>query len=68
MIDDARLFLSPSPKPHNFLNWPSIADIVRISPDNFDIIIYEDVIYIIPKNVSTRFRNYLQGKISKQNR
>jgi len=66
LIDDARLFLAPPPKPHNFLNWPSLTDIIKLMPDNWDLIEFEDVIYLFPKSINIDFREYLQQGITEK--
>lgn len=48
LIDDARLFLATPPKPHVLENWPTLKHIVKAIPDEWDLIEYEDVFYIIP--------------------
>lgn len=58
LIDDARLFTAPPPKPHNLNVWPTISDICSIIPDYMECNIWDDVIYITPK--SANFRMYLQ--------
>lgn len=56
-IDDARLFLSPPPHPHDITYWPTISQILNvINSGNLDYytIIFEDVIIAMPlqaKNV-----------------
>jgi 16S rRNA G966 N2-methylase RsmD len=64
LIDDARLFLAPPPKPHNFKNWQSLIDIVNILPTNWDLIEYEDVIYLFPKTISIDFKEFIQDDIT----
>lgn len=59
LIDDARLFMAPPPIPHDEKFWPSIADISCVIPRNWDLIIFNDVIYITPKSVA--FRQYIQN-------
>jgi len=59
LIDDARLFLAPPPYPHKIENWPSLIDIVKIMPNDFEIIIFEDVIYIFPKVISQKFKSFI---------
>jgi hypothetical protein len=49
MIDDARLFLSPPPKPHNLGKWPGIADIFGSLPLDRKLFVWNDVIYILPR-------------------
>jgi hypothetical protein len=60
LVDDARLFLKPPPKPHNMHAWPSIVDIARATPDNFDILAHEDVLYFFPSTISDDFKGYIQ--------
>ena len=60
LIDDARLFLAPPPLPHLVENWPSIKQIAGIVPTSFDMLVHEDVIYIVPAEIETP--KYLQGK------
>jgi hypothetical protein len=58
MVDDARLFISPPPLPHDFNNWPTIKEICSVVPDDFDILISNDVIYLTPVRVD--FRSFIQ--------
>lgn len=60
LIDDARLFMAPPPAPHNEKLWPSVADISGVVSPDWDLIIYNDVIYITPKSID--FRKYMLGK------
>ncbi|WP_281755937.1 hypothetical protein [Thermodesulfovibrio yellowstonii] len=64
MIDDARLFLAPPPYPHKFKNWPSVKEIVNIVPDNKEIIIFEDVIYIYNTEYNTKIRSFFQEEVT----
>lgn len=66
LIDDARLFLAPPPSPHVINEWPSLTDIVKIIPDNWELIVFKDVIYIIPESVSYQFKSFLQNLITKE--
>jgi len=66
LIDDARLFLSPPPLPHNYKKWPDIRDIIRLIPSNFDITILEDVIYVYPNSISDKYKNFIQIYITEQ--
>jgi len=50
LIDDARLFMAPPPKPHKIENWPSIKEIVNILPYEWDLIIYN--LYICFQTIS----------------
>jgi hypothetical protein len=51
MIDDARLFLSPPPKPHDADQWPDLLTVLctlaHPQPQRY-IIVYQDVIIAVP--------------------
>jgi len=64
LIDDARLFMAPPPKPHKIENWPSIKDIVNILPHDWDLIVYNDVIYLFPNNFDRKFKDFIQEKVT----
>lgn len=51
MIDDARLFLTPPPKPHKRDDWPSYQELANLLSVNFQraIHIVDDVIIAIPR-------------------
>lgn len=66
LVDDARLFLAPPPKPHKLEHWPTIKIIAEIIPEGWELIIYDDVIYIFPTHVSQEFRQYVQGCVTKK--
>jgi len=51
LIDDARLFLAPPPLPHQLENWPTIKKIASQTPEHYDIVVHDDVIFIAPKSV-----------------
>lgn len=60
LIDDARLFLAPPPLPHKVKNWPAIKQVGDVIPFNFDMIVHEDVIYVVPNEIG--FPEYIQGR------
>ena len=61
LIDDARLFLAPPPKPHNVTVWPSIIEVVcKLRDNNYDAIILEDVIFGYPAKYKEFFTKYFQ--------
>jgi hypothetical protein len=66
LIDDARLFLAPPPHPHKFQNWQSLADIAKSLPDRWEMVEYEDVIYLYPKKIEAAFKTFLQDEITKK--
>ena len=66
LIDDARLFLAPPPYPHNFNNWQSLTDIMKAIPESWELIEFEDVIYLFPKEINNEFKSFLQSIVTKQ--
>jgi len=66
LIDDARLFLAPPPYPHKFQNWPSLTDIAKRLPDSWEMVEYEDVIYLYSKKIDIAFKAFLQDEITKK--
>lgn len=66
LIDDARLFLAPPPHPHKFQNWQSLVDIAKSLPDSWEMVEYEDVIYLYPKKIEAAFKTFLQDEITKK--
>lgn len=55
LIDDARLFLTPPPPPHNPSHWPNIGqveDVLNIPNRKRFVDIYDDVIYAVPNKAS----------------
>jgi len=66
LIDDARLFLAPPPYPHKFQNWQSLTDIMKILPDNWELVEYEDVIYLYSKKINQDLKSFLQEIITEK--
>ena len=64
LIDDARLFLAPPPKPHDYTAWPGLREVVQVVPEDYDLIVYDDVIFITPKRLE--FSRYLQDVVTDQ--
>ncbi len=65
LIDDARLFLAPPPKPHDFANWPSLTDISKAIPQNWELIEFEDVLYLFPENRAKQVKTFFQDATNK---
>jgi len=66
LIDDARLFLAPPPLPHKLQFWPTIKEIVGVLPDDWDVVVHEDVIYLLPHSMVLRFREFLQAEVTEK--
>ena len=66
LIDDARLFLATPPYPHNFNNWQSLTEIMKAIPESWELIEFEDVIYLFPKEINNEFKSFLQNIVTKQ--
>lgn len=62
LIDDARFFITPPPLPHSLDFFPDISTIIKTITSKREqyIIIYEDVIIIVPKLAKEKFMNYMQ--------
>jgi hypothetical protein len=62
-IDDARLFMSPPPLPHQVDHWPSISEVIdalRKGADQPYIVIFNDVIISVPDRAKTFLAGYCQ--------
>jgi hypothetical protein len=64
LIDDARLFTAPPPRPHDSKQWPRIDEIAKKLPNGLAMYIYDDVIYILPNHVVDSFSNFLQDLVA----
>lgn len=63
LIDDARLFASPPPRPHRPEQWPSIVQVIdSLKSGNYApyIVIVEDVIVAIPEHARELLVRYCQ--------
>ena len=61
LIDDARLFLAPPPLPHNISKWPSLTDILRVLPKEWELLEFEDVLYLYPRTIDKEFKLFMQS-------
>jgi len=65
MIDDARLFLSPPPKPHKADHWPDLGTLCRVlslhRSDRY-VAVHQDVILAVPGTAKPRITEYLQSQ------
>lgn len=60
MVDDARLFLAPPPKPHNIAKWPSIREIINLVPIEYEVLIHSDVIHVFGRELNEPVKHYFQ--------
>ena len=63
-IDDARLFISPPPPPHNTNHWPTITEIIKKIEQNAAdsyTVVYNDVIISVPSKYKNAFVRFLQN-------
>jgi 16S rRNA G966 N2-methylase RsmD len=60
LIDDARLFLAPPPYPHKIEEWPSLTEILRVMPTNWELLELEDVLYLFPQSKSEDIKSFIQ--------
>lgn len=63
LIDDARLFMEPPPKPHNINSWPDITALLEVLNDKNGryIIIRDDVIIVAPESAKTVAQEYCRA-------
>lgn len=66
LIDDARLFLAPPPSPHRREHWPTLLEVTRALPDDWDCLCHDDVLAITPPSIASEYREFLQRQISNQ--
>lgn len=66
LIDDARLFLAPPPKPHRVDQWPSIDAVVQALSAGRDsyTIVFEDVVIGVPSALRRVLSEYCQERVS----
>lgn len=63
LIDDARLFLSPPPKPHEISQWPTFDEIIKALQalnSQHQIMVVNDVIAFYPAHAHSAIASYAQ--------
>ena len=66
LIDDARLFLQPPPRPHKIEHWPSIAELADVARARWPqayLAVIDDVIVRVPGNLRGPFCESLRDKL-----
>ncbi len=65
LIDDARLFLTPPPKPHEISCWPDLTQLLdqlrNLSTDHAPVY-YNDVLLFIPLSILEKIKPFLQER------
>lgn len=63
LIDDARLFLTPPPKPHEVSSWPDFSELlsqfIQLS-EKHSLAYYNDVLLFIPSQLIPKLRPFFQ--------
>ena len=72
LIDDARLFLSPPPKPHRIDHWPDIWQVIQALkklPVDY-VVVFEDVVIGVPESLRSTVEEHCQRRATEawQNR
>jgi hypothetical protein len=65
IIDDARLFVSPPPRPHQIEQWPSIVeiiDVIQSGAHSFYVVIFEDTLIAVPVTARSFLATFCQER------
>jgi hypothetical protein len=65
LVDDARLFLSPPPKPNDYAQWPTIdrvIDRIRMHDQDCYIVVFEDVVIAVPPRAKQTVAQFCQDR------
>ena len=63
LIDDARLFLAPPPRPHEVSHWPTFNQVIQqllSMNNNHELMIVNDVIAYVPRSAMGAMTSYAQ--------
>lgn len=69
LVDDARLFAAPPPRPHCAEQWPDLAAIIDVlaAQGKRYVVLYEDVLIAVPVAERTFLRTFLQEALTVAN-
>lgn len=67
LIDDARLFLSPPPAPHQLNQWPALHEVIAelLTFKSQYVVVIEDAIICVPEKAKSVLGTYCQNGITK---
>ena len=70
LIDDARLFLAPPPRPHHAADWPPIDKVMdalkaRNQKSRYTVV-YDDVIISVPSSLKDAALKFFRDKVTKE--
>jgi hypothetical protein len=66
LVDDARLFFEPPPRPHDPAQWPRLEPLVEaLSQNDREVFIHEDVFVSVPRFIKSQTRAHLQNLVTK---
>jgi hypothetical protein len=60
LIDDARLFTSPPPRPHDPAQWPTMTEIEDLLPPGYEYVIWNDAIIAAPPDAMPVVRRFAE--------
>lgn len=67
LIDDARLFLSPPPAPHEISGWPDLSAVLEalkcLSSEHV-IVAYNDILIFLPEKILPPIKPFLQQNVA----
>jgi hypothetical protein len=66
LVDDARCFLSPPPRPHRAEQWPDLAMVIALLTNGGRryVVVHDDVLMAVPVRVRAAFRSCVQGLVT----
>jgi len=66
LVDDARLFCAPPPRPHRAAQWPDLATTVALIHDRGrrHVVLFEDVLVAVPAGEKEFLSGWLQDRVT----
>lgn len=68
LVDDARLFSAPPPRPHRAEQWPALGDVVDAmrGGGRRHVVLFEDVFIAVPLSARDLLTNWIQDELAAQ--